>query len=86
MQAFACGRACIAIPIAQDQRQRIQRCVDADVAVAAKPDADSIVQAAQALLGDESARVALARRASDLKMADGIEVALDALTRLMKTV
>jgi len=86
LQAIACGRACIAIPIAQDQLQRIQRCVDADVAIAAKPDAGSIVKAAAALLGDESARIALARRASDLKLADGIEVALDALTRLMKTV
>jgi hypothetical protein len=86
LQAIACGRACIAIPIAQDQHQRIQRCVDADVAIAAKPDAGSIVQAADALLGDESARLALARRASELKLADGIEVALAALTRLLKTV
>ena len=28
LQAIACGRACIAVPIAQDQPQRIQRCVD----------------------------------------------------------
>jgi hypothetical protein len=86
LQAIACGRACIAIPIAQDQHQRIQRCVDADVAIAAKLDAANIVQAADALLGDESARAALARRATGLKLADGIEVALDALTRLVKTV
>jgi len=86
LQAIACGRACIAIPIAQDQHQRIQRCVDADVAIAARLDAANIVQAADALLGDESARVALARRATGLKLADGIEVALDALTRLLKTV
>jgi spore coat polysaccharide biosynthesis predicted glycosyltransferase SpsG len=86
LQAIACGRACIAIPIAQDQRLRIQRCVDADVAIAAKLDAASIVQAAGALLSDESARAALARRASALRLADGIEVALAALTRLMKTV
>lgn len=86
LQAIACGRACIAIPIAQDQHERIQRCVEAEVAIAAKLDANRIVQAADALLGDESARAALARRASGLKLADGIEVALSALTRLMKTV
>jgi ADP-heptose:LPS heptosyltransferase len=86
LQAIASGRACIAIPIAQDQHQRIQRCVDANVAIAAKLDAASIVQAADALLGDEAARVALARRATGLKLADGIKVALDALTRLMRTV
>jgi spore coat polysaccharide biosynthesis predicted glycosyltransferase SpsG len=86
LQAIACGRASIAVPIAQDQHRRIQRCVDADVAIAAKLDAAGIVQAAGALLGDESARLALARRASALQLADGIEVALAALTRLMKTV
>jgi predicted glycosyltransferase len=86
LQAIACGRACIAIPIARDQHQRIQRCVDADVAIAAELDAANIVQAADALLGDESARVALARRAAGLELTDGIEVALDALTRLLKTV
>jgi UDP:flavonoid glycosyltransferase YjiC (YdhE family) len=86
LQAIACGRACIAIPIAQDQHQRIQRCVDANVAIAAKLDAANIVQAADALLGDESARAALARRATGLKLADGIEVASDALTRLLNAV
>jgi spore coat polysaccharide biosynthesis predicted glycosyltransferase SpsG len=86
LQAIACGRACIAIPIAQDQQQRIQRCVDADVAIGAKLDAAGIAQAAGALWRDESARLALARRASALQLADGIEVALAALTRLMKTV
>lgn len=86
LQAIACGRACIAIPIAQDQHQRIQRCVDAEVAIAAKLDAVCIVQASVALLGDESARFALAQRASALQLADGIEVALAALTQLMKTV
>ena len=86
LQAIACGRACIAVPIAQDQHRRIQRCIDADVAIAAKLDAAGIVQAAVALLSDESARIALGQRASALQLADGIEVALAALTQLMKTV
>jgi spore coat polysaccharide biosynthesis predicted glycosyltransferase SpsG len=84
LQAIACGRACIAIPIAQDQPRRIQRCVDADVAIAAKLDAPCIAQAACALLRDESARLTLERRASDLKLADGIEVARAALIGLLQ--
>jgi UDP:flavonoid glycosyltransferase YjiC (YdhE family) len=83
LQAIACGRACVAVPIAQDQPQRIQRCVESEVAIAAKLDASSIVQAAGDLLRDESVRAALARRARALGLADGIEVALAALTQLM---
>jgi len=86
LQAIACGRACIGVPIAQDQPQRIRRCVEAGVARAAELDPISMVQAASELLRDESARAALARRASDLQLADGIDVALAALIRLMKTV
>jgi hypothetical protein len=86
LQAIACGRACIGVPIAQDQPRRIQRCVEAGVARAAKLDATSMVHAAGELLRDESARAALARRASDLRLADGIDVALAALVQLMKTV
>jgi len=85
LQAIACGRACIAIPIAQDQPQRIQRCVEANVAIAAKLEESSIVQAAGDLLRDESARAGLAQRAGALGLADGIDVALGALTRLMNT-
>jgi hypothetical protein len=85
LQGIACGRACLAIPIAQDQPQRIQRCVAAQVAIAAKLDAPSIAQAAGDLLRNESARAALERRASDLKLADGVEVARAALVQLLKT-
>ncbi|HEY0748597.1 MAG TPA: hypothetical protein VGD63_17985 [Steroidobacteraceae bacterium] len=85
LQAVACGRACVAIPIAQDQPQRIERCVEAGVARQAKLDASSIARAAGDLLRDEAARAALARRASDLGLADGVEVALRALTRLLET-
>jgi UDP:flavonoid glycosyltransferase YjiC (YdhE family) len=85
LQAVACGRASIAIPIAQDQPQRIQRCVAAGVAIAAKLDAASMVQAARELLRDEPACLALGRRAADLGLADGIEIALAALARLLES-
>jgi predicted glycosyltransferase len=82
LQAIACGRACIAVPIAKDQSERIQRCVNAGVAATAALAAPSIVRAATNLLRDESARAALAQRASKLKLANGIEIALNALAHL----
>ena len=85
LQAIACGRACIAVPIAQDQSERIQRCVNAGVAATAALAAPSIVSAATHLLRDESARAALAQRAGKLKLANGIEIALNALAHLAET-
>lgn len=84
LQAIACGGACIAIPIAQDQFERTRRCVDAGVAVAATLDVDSMVQSAERLLGDEPRRAALAACAADLGLADGLEVVLPALAHLIE--
>jgi predicted glycosyltransferase len=85
LQAIACGRACIGVPIAKDQPQRIARCVDAGVALPAELAAAAIVRAAVKLLRDEPARAALAQRASALKLANGIEIALNALAHLAET-
>jgi predicted glycosyltransferase len=85
LQAIACGRACIAVPIAQDQSERILRCVNAGVAATAALAAPSIVRAATNLLRDESARTALAQRAGKLKLANGIDIALNALAHLAET-
>jgi hypothetical protein len=82
LQAIACGRACVAIPIAKDQSQRIQRCVAAGVAISAELAAAGILRAAEKLLRDEPARAALAQRASRLKLANGVEIALNALKHL----
>jgi hypothetical protein len=84
LQAIACGRACVAIPIAQDQAARIQHCVDAGVALSADLSAAGITSAAQKLLRDERARTALAKRASELRLANGIEIALNALSHLVE--
>jgi spore coat polysaccharide biosynthesis predicted glycosyltransferase SpsG len=85
LQAIACGSACIAIPIAKDQAERTRRCVAAGVAVAAARDSAHMVQAAERLLQDEGQRAALAGRAAHLGLADGVEVALQSLARLLKT-
>jgi predicted glycosyltransferase len=84
LQGIACGRACIAIPIAQDQRERVRRCVASDVAVAANLDANSIAHAAANLLRDDAACAALAGRAAALNLADGVAVARSALVHLLK--
>jgi UDP:flavonoid glycosyltransferase YjiC (YdhE family) len=83
LQAIACGNACVAVPIAKDQAERIRRCVVAGAAVPAALDAASIVQAAQRLLQNESQRAALAEGAARLRLADGVEVAVQALGDLM---
>lgn len=85
LQAIACGNACIAVPIAKDQFERTRRCVAAGVAVAATLDAASIVQAADRLLHDEPQRAALAERAARLGLADGVEVAMQALGDLVES-
>jgi hypothetical protein len=84
LQAIACGGACIAIPIAHDQDERIRRCVDARVAIAATLDAANILHAVTGLLQNEPLRAAMAQRAAALGLADGVEVAIDALSRLVE--
>jgi spore coat polysaccharide biosynthesis predicted glycosyltransferase SpsG len=82
LQAIACGAACVAAPIAGDQRERIRACVAAGVAVRAAPLAADLEGKARRLLEDETARAALAHRAAALELADGVEVALAALAAL----
>jgi ADP-heptose:LPS heptosyltransferase len=85
LQAIACGCACIAVPIAEDQPKRIERCVSAGVAVAAELTSSAMLRAVAKLLHDESARAALAQRAANLKLANGVEIALNALSHLIET-
>ena len=85
LQAIACGNACIAVPIAKDQIERTRRCVAAGVAAAATLDAAGMVQAADRLLQDEPQRAALAGRAARFKLADGVEVAIQALDALVES-
>jgi hypothetical protein len=81
---MAARRFCIAVPIAGDQRERIRRCVAAGVAVESPLAASEIVARSQALLRDDAGRAALAQRAQGLALADGLEVALRALSPFME--
>jgi UDP:flavonoid glycosyltransferase YjiC (YdhE family) len=84
LQSIACGKACIAVPIAGDQGERIRRCVRAGVAVAARLDPAVILKTAKDLLQNEADLNALAGRAIALGLADGVEVALRALSTLIE--
>lgn len=85
LQAIACGCACIGVPIAEDQPKRIQQCVAAGVAAAADLSVPGILRAVSKVLHDEAARAALARNAANLKLANGVEIALNALAHLTET-
>jgi UDP-N-acetylglucosamine:LPS N-acetylglucosamine transferase len=82
LQALACGKPCIAVPIAGDQAERIRRCVNAGVAIAAPLDADSMRQKALELWQSEARLDALAGRTIALGLTDGLEVALRSLNAL----
>jgi hypothetical protein len=84
LQAIACGRACVAVPIAKDQQQRIRRCTAAAVASAAPLDSDAIAATALALWRDAPARAALAARAAALGLTDGVEVALGGIAASLR--
>jgi hypothetical protein len=85
LQSIACGRASVAVAIAGDQAERIRRCVDLGVAVAAPLAADAMVKIAADLWRDGARVDALAGRAAALGLADGIDVALRAMTALLAT-
>jgi hypothetical protein len=84
LQAIACGRPCVAVPIARDQHERIRRCVDAAVALPAALDAAAIAGTALRLWRDAPARAALAGRAADLRLADGVSAALDGIAASLR--
>ncbi len=83
LQAIACGKPCIAVPIAGDQDERVRRCEAAGAARGAPLDAAAIQAAAVALLEDAPALAELRGRAVALKLADGVEVAVRALEALL---
>jgi UDP:flavonoid glycosyltransferase YjiC (YdhE family) len=85
LQGVACGKACVAVPIAGDQGERIRRCVSAGVAVAAPLDSAAILKTTMDLLHDEAKLNALAGRTIALGLADGVDVALRAIATLIES-
>jgi ADP-heptose:LPS heptosyltransferase len=83
LQAIACHAPCIGVSIAKDQAKRVRQCSEAGLALAASLNAANIVSVATSLLADEPARLALARRAGNLELADGLGIALGAIESLL---
>jgi hypothetical protein len=83
LQSIACGRPCIAVPIAGDQAERIRRCVSAGVAVAAPLDSALILKTATDLLQNAANLSGLAGRAMALGLTDGVDRALRATAKLI---
>lgn len=83
LQGIALGCACIGVPIAKDQPQRIERCVAAGVARSAPLAVGPMTAATAELWRDEAARRSLKECAAALQLHDGIDIALQGLERLL---
>ena len=83
LQALACGCACVAVPIAQDQAARIARCRDLRLIRAAPLVAAAIVAAVAALYEDENQRQALIARGHAAGITDAMPQILDWMAALL---
>src|SRR5437016_2257437 len=83
LQTLACGRACVAVPIAGDQAHRIARCVRAGLALPAALDARSIEQTAVSLLEAEPLRAGIEQRLRRRPVRNCMDEVLAALEALL---
>ena len=84
LQTLACNRACVAIPIAGDQPHRIEKCVQASLAVSATLDSDDVVRVALSLLENAEQRQRLERASTQAGITNAMEGALATLERLAR--
>lgn len=83
LQAIALGAPCVAAPISEDQPARIAACAAQGLVRPAALGVAPIVNAAKMLLaGDE--RAGLRRRLGQFALANGLDVAVDALARSLE--
>jgi hypothetical protein len=83
LQAIAVGKACVAVPIANDQPFRIAACAREGLAVEAALEPGAMERAAVALLDDDASRAALEARATARGLRNGLDVALEALGAML---
>jgi len=81
IQAMACGTPCIAAPLAGDQRERLQQLALREAVVASDASVTALAQNASRLWPDAAAQARLRRSATALGLSNGLEQALDAMTR-----
>ena len=84
LQAIACQAPAIGVAIAKDQVKRVRQYAAHGLARSAPLAAAGIMRAALALRDNEPARAALVRRARELRLADGLGIALAALDELLR--
>jgi UDP:flavonoid glycosyltransferase YjiC (YdhE family) len=83
LQALACKRPCVAVPMAGDQALRIKRCVKSGLVARARLDADDLERVALRVLATDGAELAAhASGPAGPMVTDGMEVALAAIGRL----
>ncbi len=83
LQCLAQHAACLAAPIAGDQASRIEGCARLGAVRAVEFSAPAIATAACALLADAPALAALRAAARELGLANGVDIAVDALDALL---
>jgi ADP-heptose:LPS heptosyltransferase len=83
LQALACDRPCVAVPIAGDQPKRIDACVRAGIVVRAEPDPAELERVTIDLLNDDVRLEAMRAARARLGLVDGARVAIDALESLL---
>jgi glycosyltransferase involved in cell wall biosynthesis len=83
LQAAAQHTPCVAAPIAEDQPARISNCGARGYVRPATLDASSLAREAAALLADDEARAALRGRLESLALLNGVDVAVEAIARLL---
>jgi len=83
VQALAQGAACVAAPIAEDQPARIAAASAQGLVVPAALDVVALCEATLRLLGDPVRRADLRRRGAELGLRNGIDVAVEAIARLV---
>jgi UDP:flavonoid glycosyltransferase YjiC (YdhE family) len=82
LQTLACNRACVAIPIAGDQPHRIEKCVQASLAVSATLDSNDVERVALELLKNDELRQRLERSTAQAGVTNAMEGALATIERL----
>ena len=84
LQTLACNRACVAIPIAGDQPHRIEKCVQASLAVSATLDSADVERVALSVLENAELRERLERSSTQAGITNAMEGALETLERLAR--
>ncbi len=81
VQAVSCGTPCIAAPLADDQRERLQQLAAREAVIASDASVTALAQSASRLWLDATAQARLRQRANALGLSNGLDRALDAMTR-----